>query len=463
MSTGLMIATVLFIATLIYFAVLSLWYLILIVTTFPDVIRRFKESQFGNVIKPINKDKLIPITIVTPAFNEEKRIKSMIYNVLHSDYQNINLIVVNDGSTDNMMPLLINEFDLYEIPYKTQKTIPTSAIHHCYRSTLFPNFMVLDKEHSPYNCAADAINAGLNACQTPIMLTVDADTLLEPESLSRLLFTFLSNNHCIAVSGSVYVLNENKVYQGRIIESTMPKGFITAPQGVEYVRSFLYAKAGMNAFGGAMSYPGAFSLFETEIVREVGGFDTPNYSYDAEIVMKLHHWMREKNYPYSMIHTSTAFCWTEVPSTLKNYWQQRDKWQRGMWRSVMLHIKMFFNPSYGTVGMINFPTYLLFEVLSPVVECTSYILLIILLALNQISFIYFFWLVFLAWGVAAGISIAMIFLDLLSFNKYKRNQDFLLTLWVVFYEMLGFRQLRALCCTWATFKYFINRLRGLPI
>lgn len=463
MSTGIMITTNLFIATLIYFAALSIWYFILIIASFPDVIRRFKESQYGNIITLINKEKLIPITIVTPAYNEEKSIVTMVNNVFQSEYQNLHHIVVNDGSTDGTMTLLINEFQLYEVPYKVNELIKTCTVKRCYRSARFENLTVLDKEHGPFNCAADSINAGLNSCHTPIMLTIDADTLLEPQSLSRILFTFLSNNHCIAVSGAVYVLNDNKVEQGRIIESILPKGFTTAPQGIEYIRSFLYAKAGMNVFGGAMSYPGTFSFFETEILRDVGGFDTPNFSYDVEIIIRLHHWMRAHKYPYNMTHVSSAFCWTEVPSRVKRYWQQRDKCQRGMLRSVLRHIPMLFNPRYGKVGMLSFPTYILFEVLSPLVEFTSYVLLIMLLALGQLSLVSFLWLVVLAWGVATSISMAMVLLDLLSYNKFNKRNELLWTVWVVFYEMLGFRQIKALCCTVASVKYFFNRLRGLPI
>lgn len=463
MPIGITIAYALTFIVLIYFAALCIWYFVLIVATFPDVIKRFKESQFGNIISLIDKDKLIPITVMTPAYNEEKRIVNMAYSVLQSNYQNIRHIIINDGSTDKTMELLIKEFELYEIPYKAHEHIETSKIKHCYTSSRFPNLIVLDKEHGPYNCAADALNAGLNSCQTPLVLTIDADTLLEPESLSRILFTFLSNNHCIAVSGAVYVLNDNKIDHGKVLESNIPKGLTTAPQGVEYIRSFLYARAGMNAFGGAMSYPGAFSFFETEILRDVGGFDTPNFSYDAEIIMRLHEWMRDKKFPYNMTHTSSAFCWTEVPSTLKSYWAQREKWQRGMWRGVMRHIKMLFNPRYGKTGMISFPTYLFFEVIAPIIEFTTYILLFVFLLLGKMTFMEFFWLIVMAWGVLTAMSIAMILLDLLSCNKYKKNTDLLWSVWIVFYEMFGFRQYRALCCTWGTIKYFMNKLRGQPL
>lgn len=463
MSTLLAITAVLFAGTLIYFAALSIWYVVLMITTFPDLLNRFRESQYGNLIKLINIRKQIPVTVVTPVYNEEKRIINMVYSVLQSDYKNTKLILVNDGSEDNTMKILRDEFDLYEIPYAVNEAIETCQVLGCYQSAKYEQLTVIDKEHTPFHCAADALNAGLNACTSPLMLTVDADTLVEPEAISRLLFTFLSNNHCVAVGGCVYVLNESRIEHGRMLDHKLPSHMITAVQGVEYLRSFLFARSGMNAFSGALCFSGAFSFFETQVLREVGGFDRDNYAYDAEIIMKLHHRMRKNNYPYKVIYTSSAFCWTEVPSTLKSYWKQRDTWQRGMLRSIQRHMAMFFNPRYGIVGMLTFPLYVLFEVFAPIVELMTYVLLIICLCLGQLSLMPFVWLILLAWGLVTLITLVMSLLDLLSFNKYKKGSDVLKAVWVVLYEMFGFRQYRALCCTISTVKYFFRRIFGRPL
>jgi biofilm PGA synthesis N-glycosyltransferase PgaC len=266
--------TIIFIGILIYYALLAIWYTTLFILSFPTVIQKFKQSKFNNIIEFINEDKIIPITVVTPAFNESKRIINMAYAVLQSDYKNVDFIIVNDGSTDSMMELLTHEFMLYEIPPTVKQIIPTSPVKRYLKSKRFENILVIDKEHSPYNNAADSVNAGLNACKTPIMVTIDADTILEPPALSQLLFAFLSRTHCVTVGGSVYVLNENRVEHGRLLETNIPKNFVSAVQSVEYLRSFLYGRAGLNYFGGAMSFPGAFTLFETRVLFEVGGFDT---------------------------------------------------------------------------------------------------------------------------------------------------------------------------------------------
>ncbi|MFA5959620.1 MAG: glycosyltransferase [Tatlockia sp.] len=448
---------------LVYFTVLGAWYTLLLVLSFPEVIKKFREVSVGDVHHFIDDQTSIPLTVVTPAFNEKNRIFNMLYSGLNSNYKNVNFIVVNDGSTDNTMEILIEEFALYEVPIVIRQDIPTCLIKHCYQSARFSNLMVLDKEHSPYNCGADSINAGLNACQTPIMLTVDADTVLEPEALTRMLFSFLSKSHCIVVSGSVYVLNGNTVEKGKLIDTQLPRQFVPAVQGLEYLRSFLYGRAGLNVLGGAMCYPGAFTLFETHCLREVGGFDTQNFGYDAEITIKLHHYMRKQKFPHTLNHSPNAFCWTEVPGTVKSFWGQRDKWHRGMWRSSLRHIEMLGNFRYGIIGLVSFPAFVFFEIMGPIIEFISYITFVIAYFIGAINYLIIVWFLILAWGFLAYITLAMLFLNFITFNKYHRMKDAFRGIWLIFVEMLGFRQLRAATCTLGSVRYFINRLRGKPL
>ena len=451
------------ISILIYYAALSIWYTVTLIAAFPEVIRKFKEAQLNKVRQLHGSDNILPVTVITPAYNEEKRILNMIYSGLRCNYKNIKFIIVNDGSTDSTLELLKKEFLLYEVPVVIKQRIKTSKIISCYKSKRFNNLTVLDKEHSAFGCASDSVNVGLNACDTPIALTIDADTVIEPEALTRMVFTFLSRDHCVTVGGSVYVLNENRVVQGELLETNLSKSYVPAFQSVEYLRSFLYGRAGLNLIGGAFCYPGAFTLFETELLRDVGGFDPLNYAYDTEMTAKIHHWMRKHKYPHYIAHSPDAFCWTEVPGTAKSYWKQRDKWQRGMLRSAQMHIEMLFNPKYGFMGLITFPTFILFEIFAPVVEFISITLFLILFILGEVNLPTIAWFIFLAWGYISLLSLGTIFLNFISFNKYHKAGDILRIIWFTSVEMLGFRELRAIDCTMATVKYFINRLLGKPL
>ena len=367
---------------------------------------------------------------------------------------------MNDGSTDKTLNILIDEFALVEMPPVINQTLKTAAVRHYYHSERYENLVVIDKEHGPSGNGADCHNAGLNATSTPVMMTLDADTVLEQDAIMLILYSFLSHKHCIAAGGSIYILNNNQVQNGQLITKAIPPRFIPAIQCVEYLRSFSYGRAGLNRFSGALCYPGAFTLFETSAIKEFGGFDSSNYSYDADITLRFHRKMRQLNYPTHVRFVSNAVAWTTVPHNLKSYWGQRNRWQRGMLLSVKNNLSMLFNPRYGMVGLISFPAFVLFEVLGPVIEFISYILLLISLAISLVSWSVMGWFLLLAWSYIILLTMGTFYLSLMTFNTFHRFTDFLRVLWLVTFEMFGFRQFRALCCFYSTFQFLVNRLLG---
>ena len=234
---------------LIYFSILWIGYIIFLSGTFFGVLRKYKESEYNNIIATMNQNSLVPMTVVIPAYNEEERIINAIQSILLSDYKNVHLIVVNDGSIDNTLQILIDTYSLQKIPPAFRTRIVTGEVRAYYRSISLPNLLVIDKEHSPYaNSAADCINAGLNVCQTPIYCTVDADTILEPEALSRMLFAYLSNPHCVAVGGDVFVPDTTKIKNGRLLETNIPSNPVLGVQVCEYLRSFSYGREGWRLY-----------------------------------------------------------------------------------------------------------------------------------------------------------------------------------------------------------------------
>lgn len=427
---------------------------------FLETIRSFKEAEYTNVETLINKKKLVPITVIMPAYNEQKRILNSALSVLQSVYQNLNFIIVNDGSTDETLALLTNTFLLYEVPPVIKQVLPTKPVRAYYKSKKYPNLVVIDKEH--YG-SADSVNVGVNACRTPLFITVDADTLLEPNSITRILFNFLTQAHCIAVGGGIYLLNECKIEKGKILSIRIPHNFVCGQQTCEYLRSFLYGRAGWNLFGGTHCYPGAFTLLEKKAVLEVGGYDIDNYSYDAEIILKLHEYMRRKKYPYKINYAINAFAFAEEPATFKAYWKQRNHWQRGLLRSVFRFKREFLNPKYGIVGLYTYPFFVLYEVFGPVIEFISYFLVLIAWyqgIINSYALLLFF---ILAWGYNAFLTMGCVLLNLLTFNIYRTFVDTINFLSLTILQMFGFRQFNALCCFFATIQYIYNRILNKPL
>jgi len=441
-----------------YFAAMGLTHTILLLASFPDIMARFKEAEYGNVSQLINQERLIPITTIVPAFNEEKRILNSVLSIMRSQYKNVKIIVVNDGSSDNTVKLLVEHFQMYAVPVIVRKNLSQSKIFARYESSAYPNLMVIDKEHTN---TGDTLNVGIDACSTPIFASVDADTLLEPEAITRIMFTFLSQPHCIAVGGAVYVLNGAKIKDGEVIESRIPDGLVAALQVPEYLRSFMFGRAGWNTFGGSLSYAGAFTVFETQAVVQAGGYDLNNFAQDAEIIVKLRSMMTDKKYPHSIHFTPSAFAWTEVPSTVKRYWIQRNHWQRGLMRSLFAFKQMFFNPKYKVVGLFTYPFFIFFEVFGGFIEGLAYITFALgwychVSGIAEVTPL----CIALAWGYLAILTLASASLNLITFNKYHRPIDILQLLSLTIIELVGFRQMHVLCRCVATVEYGVNRLRG---
>lgn len=446
-------------AVLIYFFLLAVWCGLTMLLALPDVWKTYREVKYGNLYQLLETRSDILLTVVMPVYNEENNIVSAIQSILNSRYKNVHVIPVLDGSTDNTLEVLQKEFALYEIPSVIKQDIKTQPIRSVYKSAKIKNLTVIYKEHSPADNGADSINCGLNALTSPIFLTVDSDTILEPNALTAMLFRFLSDQHTLMVAGCCYVLNENKVEDGRLLTRKVPKALIPAFQTLEYLRSFTYGRSGLKTFSGVLCSPGAFTMVETSIIKEAHGYNWQNFAYDTEITLAMHEMTWAKRYPTKVLFMPTAISWTEVPDTLKTFWKQRTLWHRGMLRAVSNFKRMFLNPRYKIVGMLTLPLFIAFDVCSPIVEFFSYFLFIQAFLLNLFEFKTFLWFVFIAWGFVVIISIFSFYLDLITTRKYK---DFTLLrlIGLVTLEMFGFRQFRAAACTYGAVYYFYRRLRG---
>ena len=212
-----------------------------------------------------------------------------------------------------------------------------------------------------------------------------------------------------------------------------------------------------------MSYSGTASLYRLDDVLEVKGYDVDNYAQDTEMVMRLHHHLHSLKKPYQIRFNPAAAVWTDVPSTLRGLSKQRDRWQRGIIKSVLKYSSMFLNPFYKIQGLFSYPVYVLLEVVAPIVECTAYVsvgLAYYYGILNGTTAILY---MLLAWGFTSYLTIANMFMNLVTFNRYKNINDIFWMFSLAFIEMFGYRQYLTVVKLWGTFHYFINRLRGKAI
>jgi biofilm PGA synthesis N-glycosyltransferase PgaC len=436
---------------LYYFILLSIGYLILLIGSIPDILFRFKENEIINIQALLKSYIFPPVSVIMPFYNEKEIVLDAIKSVLNSDYPNVHLILVNDGSTDTSLQMIIDAFHMYPVAPLIKNKIKThGAVVGYYISDIYKNLTLIDTEHSD---KSDTMNVGINANRAPLFISIDSDTLIEPDGISQIIFYYLRLSYPVAVGGGVYVLNGCTFQNGVITEAKMSLKPIHIFQSCEYLRSFLFARSGWNAFGGALCYAGAFSLINNHSAMFVGGYDVDNLAQDFEIITHLHEYSLEKKFPYHIGFTPSAIVWTDVPSTLGQYWHQRFNWQYYSLRSLLLHKKMLFNPRFGVVGLFTYPFYLFGEILGAIVECTAYILMIMSYFIGIFDLHWAALFFTICFGFSTFLTMATALLSLITFNKYQSLSDIILILEFSILENFGFRQYNVICRVAATFKY----------
>ena len=441
-----------------YFALLWLCYTTLFIISIPRTIRKFQEIYFSDIISKLVYAKNLGITVMMPVYNYEKQIGLAIDSVLNNDYPNTYLIVINDDSSDDTLKHLIHRYQLKMTKRAFRYFIKSSAIHHIYQSQTHPHFLVIHKKHEQkIDSAADALNCALNLCRTPLCVSIDSDTIIEANTLTQLVYQYLTTPYCVAVGGNIFIPNEHlkKTASPRQFKK-MPNHPTLGVQVLEYLRSFIYGHEFWSPIGGALCHSGALTMFETSRLVELGGFDTDNYSYDSEIIMRIHDESLKHQIPYRIRYAPGAIAWSAQPRTIKGLWEQRQRWQNGLLRSLSRHAKMLFNPKYGKVGFLGLPFYVIFEIFGPVVEGIAYLTLIAALWTKTIHIHELIWLLILAWTYIFILSVSSLLINFLTFNQYHQKSDLFKLLWLNLIDVIFYRPLRAFCALFSTIQYIFN-------
>ncbi len=139
---------------------------------------------------------------------------------------------------------------------------------------------------------ADALNVGINLARKELVCMVDADSLLDPDSLLHVSRPFADHpDKVVAAGGVVRIANGSTVHRGRVTDVRMPRTWLARVQVVEYLRAFMIGRAGWSATGGLLIISGAFGIFRKDILAEVGGLATDCIGEDAELVVRIYRWM----------------------------------------------------------------------------------------------------------------------------------------------------------------------------
>ncbi len=381
-----------------------------------------------------------PITLIVPAHNEEGFIVDSIRALSGLNYPDLEIVVVNDGSRDNTLTCLKTAFQLRSARLLYFPEIPTAKVRHTYKSEVDPRLMVIDKESA--GSKADAINAGLNAASSPYVCVVDADSILEKESLLRIMAGVFSDSHdVIAAGGIVRVLNGCKVTGGELRQVNLPRGSIETMQVVEYLRAFLIGREAWAYFKALPIISGAFGIFRTDLVRQVKGFRPQAIGEDFDLVVRMHRLLQEEKKGYHIAFVPDPTCWTEVPSDLRSLARQRARWHKGLIDTLWPHRDMLFRPRYGRVGWLILPYMWLFEFLAPVIELAGYSTIVLAAVLGLLS--HRFLVLFLIFGYAFAtlISIGAVLLEEMTYRRYSDWREVARLLFFCLFEHFPYRQM----------------------
>ena len=425
---------------LAYFLVVNLGYLLITLYAF-NTVRSGAAATFrhdANLEGP-SLDGIRPLSVIVPAFNEQKTILATVQSLLDAVYPEKEVIVIDDGSTDETLDLLLRHFDAVEAPLPIRRSITTQAVLATYVSRSNRGLVIVSKVNGG---KADALNVGLQVAQYPLVCAVDADSLLDTDALLRLGQQFTLDKRLVAAGGAVRVLNGCSVSGSRVVDVRAPQEIVSCIQAAEYTRGFLAGRVGWQGFRSLLIISGAFGVFRRDLLLDIGGY-RHSVGEDMDLVIRLHRHCVDHDIAYRVGFVPEPVCWTQVPTDLTSLLQQRNRWQRGLVDSLWHSRGMFMNRRYGAVGLLGLPYFLAVELLGPAVEFLGYLAFVVLAMLGMVDST--FALLFLVVAVLLGmwLNASAVLIDNFVLRRYRRVSDVIRIALLGTLEFAGFRQLIA--------------------
>jgi cellulose synthase/poly-beta-1,6-N-acetylglucosamine synthase-like glycosyltransferase len=437
---------------LAYFIAIGLFYLVLYISAALDMHQYLREVRAEKYREILSSEIAPSISMLVPAHNEQNSIKESVRALLTLAYPQLEIVVVDDGSTDETLSTLTSAFDLVPIRPSFDRLIATERVNSLYRSRQFPNLVVASKENGG---KADSLNAALNISTSELVCAVDADTILDPDGLRRLVRPFLRSRNVVAAGATIRVANGCTVTHGRLASERGPHRALAGIQAVEYLRAFLFGRPGWNRLGGNLLISGAFGLFRRQSLIETNGY-AKTVGEDMELIIRLRRHAYETGQPGRVEFVPDPVAWTETPTKIRELGRQRERWQRGFSDSLWRHRRVLLNPRYGALGLVVFPAFVLFEWMAPIIEATGLVLVTLGLIFGEVSALFAILFFSLACGIGILLSMLALMLEELSFRRYGRARDrALLVIWAVL-ENLGYRQLTV----WWRLRGVVSFIRG---
>jgi cellulose synthase/poly-beta-1,6-N-acetylglucosamine synthase-like glycosyltransferase len=424
---------------LVYFTALFVFYFL--INAISSGVLIWKTSQAENYgqesIDRVNA-AAEAISVLVPAYNESATITASVHSLLKLDYPEYEIIVVNDGSKDETLNILIQDFDLVVVSQEPLHTLPTQPVRAVYQSVKYSNLRIVDKVNGG---KADALNAGITFAEHGFFCCIDADSILHPHSLTKLMQPFLEDEKTVACGGTVYVVNGCSVKDGALTQVGLTQNIFALFQIVEYLRTLLFGRLGWASFNSLLIISGAFGLFRKDKVLTVGGYAHGTIGEDMELVVRLHRVMRQQKEPYRIAFVPDPLCWTEVPEDWQTLKNQRVRWQRGLCESVIANRELLFNLRGGAAAWIALPFMLFFELFGPIIEVLGYVFVAGMLVTDVIQPFFAFVLFCISVFLCTLTTINAILVQEVLYGIYRKPWYIFLLVMLAIMENFGYHQL----------------------
>jgi poly-beta-1,6-N-acetyl-D-glucosamine synthase len=419
---GILFANLIFILTLVIFTS----YLILGIFSAVALRKYLRKNSYINYNTLVLSPLVPRISIIAPAYNESKSIIDNVRTLLSLYYNNFEVIIVNDGSTDDTFQKIVQAFELVKVNYYFDYRIPCERIKGVYKSDnpSYNRLTVIDKNNGG---KADSLNAGINISRNSLIVTIDADSIIESDSILKLVKPFLEEKErqVIGTGGVIRIVNSCDIERGHIREIKLPDQILPRLQVLEYTRAFLLGRMAWSHLDGLMLISGAMGMFDRETVINAGGYSIKTVGEDMELVLRMRRYKAERREKYEVTYIPDPLCWTEAPADFKSMRKQRTRWTRGLIESLWTHRKLMMNGKYGRLGLLGYPYWLLFEWLSPLIAFSGLVYTLYLAVLHKLNLPFFLLLFLFVYTFAVSLSVWAVLFEEITFHKYGRKRDVL--------------------------------------
>lgn len=445
------------IVALVFIVYMLLYTTFLFLCILSGAVRLYEKNRMTKLKNEIKHDYYMPISILMPAYNEEVTIVDSIKNLLNIDYKLYEIIIIDDGSKDKTAEKVLEAFPFVEtnrpIQYKL-KCNPATAIYEAMIKHVKLTFV--QKENGG---KADALNLGINISSYPYFVTIDADSLLQRNSLEKIIQPVLADERVVAAGGMVRIAQLVHMVDGVVTDYRMPKNPIVGMQVIEYDRSFLASRIFLDLFSGNLIISGAFGLFKKDVVIASGGYQKDVIGEDMELVMRLHNYMMNNKKEYRIAYVPEAICWSQTPENFKDVIKQRRRWHIGLFQSLSSYPSMLTKFRYKPVSFVSYLYYCIFELLGPFIEIFGLLTIILALFFDilNVPFMINLFLIYTSYGVL--LSLTAFCQRIFTQNLKLHGTDLLIVLFNILIENLFFRYFLSLVRASTFINYNKKRLK----